>query len=569
MAYDMVIKNARVIDGSGSASFNGDVAIKNGRIALVGRSNDSAKRVIDADGLALSPGFIDHHTHMDAQIFWDPGASASTIHGTTSLVMGNCGITFAPCRPDHHDETLKNFIRVEAMSREVLEKGVPWGWETFGEYLDAVDRQPLGLNVACHIGHNAVRQYVMGTDYARAAKPKEIRAMQAEVRTALRAGAIGLSLNQLPRHVREDGSPVPSAYAADDELFGLAEEMGRFGTGLIQTPSKGMSQPVEEANWHAELSRRSGRPVIWGVAQKAWRRPDIWRAFLDQVDIHIAQGARAYTLTPSHPLLSFTTLAEPDEFEDLPTWAEVFRLPLEERKRAFADPEIRKKLHFEAVEDTTLSNFSRRWDLVMLTGVKLPKHQQFLGQSIAEIAAIQGKDVLDTFLDISLEEDLEARIETAPIQGDPEATAEMLRNPNVIIGISDAGAHATEHAGYGFCTLTLGHWVREKQLMTLEEAVHRLTWVVASLWELPDRGLVRPGYVADLVLFDPDRVGCGELMWAHDMPLGQRRYVQKAHGIEATIVNGEVVVEKGEHTGTRPGKVIRNRLASRRHLTLI
>ncbi len=556
MPYDLLIKGGRIVDGSGLPGFLGDVAVQDGRIAALGRVDGAARRTLDADGLVVAPGFIDPHTHLDAQLFWDPLGTSSCWHGVTSVVIGNCGLTLAPCQAADRDALVGSFVRVEGMSRAALQAGVPWAWETTAEYAAALERR-LGLNVGFLVGHCAVRQAVMGEDAVeRAARPDEIAAMQDLVRAGLDAGALGFSTNRNERHFREDGRPVASRLAAPEEITALASVLAERNAGVLQTTQGGTNTPSDvEAS--AALALALGRPVLWQSILHRWSRPNDWRELLAAAAAGAARGARSYAMTNARPFNNRYTLRNAQEFDELPTWRALMFAPLAERTAAFRDPEVRRKLRWEAVEDPTPRNFHKRWDLVRIIQVARPEHKAYEGLSVAALAEQQGKDVLDAFLDLALAEDLETLFQHPLTNGDEEAVGEILRSPYTIVGQSDAGAHVAIDAGFGYCTLLLGQYVRERGALTLEEAVRKLTFMVASLFELPDRGLLRPGYAADLVVFDPATVGPCEPTLAHDLPAAEPRLLQRATGIHYTIVNGTVLLEGGEHSGSYPGRVLR------------
>ncbi len=556
MPYDLLIKGGRIVDGSGLPAFRGDVAVQDGRIVAVGRVAGPARRVLDADGLAVAPGFIDPHTHLDAQLLWDPLGTSSCWHGVTSVIIGNCGLTLAPCKAADRDGVVGSFVRVEGMSRRALEAGFEWRWESMAEYAATLE-QRLGLNVGFLVGHCAVRQAVMGeASVERAARPDEIVAMQALVHEALDAGALGFSTNQNARHFREDGRPVPSRLATPEEVAALAGVLSERNAGVLQTTQGGMNRPSDvEAT--AELALQLGRPILWQSILHRWSRPTAWRALLDAAARAAARGARTYAMTNARPFNNRYTLRNAQEFDEFPTWRALLFAPLEQRIAAFRDPAVRAKLRWEAVEDPTPTNFHKRWDLVRIIKVARPEHRAYEGLSVAELAQRQGKDVLDAFLDLALAEDLETLFQHPLTNGDEDAVAEILRSPYTVAGQSDAGAHVAIDAGFGYCTLLLGHWVRERGALTLEEAVRKLTFMIASIFEIPDRGLVRPGYWADLVVFDPATVAPCEPELVHDLPAGEPRLVQRARGIEYTVVNGTVLLEHGEHTGAYPGRVLR------------
>jgi N-acyl-D-amino-acid deacylase len=491
MPYDLLIRGGRIYDGSGLPSFLGDVGVAGGRIVEVGRLGTSARRIVDADGLAVAPGFIDFHTHLDAQLFWDPIATSSCWHGVTTVIPGNCGLALAPCKPEDREHLLGSFVRVEAMPLNALKAGISWEWTTFPEYLERLDGR-LGVNVAFLMGHSALRQYVMGEESSeRAATPGEIEAMKRLLREGIAAGAIGFSTNQNPVHMRADGRPIPSRLATDEEIFDLAEVLGELNRGSIQISrgTLGISVGAEESvALFARIASRSGRPVIWQSIAHRWDQPQLWRRLLDLAEATLAQGVRSYPLVNARLFNNRFNLRNAQVFDDLPTWKAVLFLPLEERRRAFSDPETRRRLRTEAVEERKPSRFSRRWDLVYLIRAATPRYKAYEGKSVAEIGRLEGKEVIDAFLDISLEEDLETLFQTSSSNGDEAAVAEMLRHPATLVGQSDAGAHLIYDAGYGYCTRLLGHWVRERRAMTLEEAVRKLTFMVASIFGLDDRG---------------------------------------------------------------------------------
>jgi N-acyl-D-aspartate/D-glutamate deacylase len=540
-------------------SFLGDVAIKDGRIVETGRITAQAQRVIDAHGLAVSPGFIDFHTHLDAQLLWDPIATSSCFHGVTTVIPGNCALALAPCKEQDHDSVLKSFERVEAISLAALRAGVEWDWTTFPQYLDRL-RGRLGVNVGALMGHCALRQFVMGDAATeRAATPAEISHMKEILKEGVRAGAIGFSTNQNPVHMFADGRPIPSRLATNEEIIELACALSEINKGVVQISrgSLGVSVPtVETVKLFEEISSKSGRPVIWQSIAHRWDKPNEWRELLNLAEASLAKGIQSYPLCNARLFNNRLTLKNAQVFDDLPTWKALLFLPLEERTKAFRDAETRRKLRYEAVEEKKPSRFSRRWDLVCLIKAATPANKHLEKKSVAEIAKIRGQDVIDAFLDLSLEEGLDTEFQTSSTNGDEQAVAEIIRSPFVLVGQSDAGAHLIYDAGFGYATRLLGYWVREKKIMSLEEGVRKLTFMAASIFGLQDRGLLRPGMAADLALFDPATIRECDPEMVSDLPGGEKRLIQKANGIEMTLVNGQVLVQHGEHTGALPGAVL-------------
>lgn len=557
MPFDLVIRGGTIYDGSGLPGFLGDVAVQDGRLAEVGGRLGPARREIQADGLAVAPGFIDSHTHLDAQLLWDPFATSSCFHGVTSLITGNCGLSLAPCKPEHRGTLIDIFSRVEDMEAAVLRAAVDWSWTDTAGYLAAIAGRRPALNVGTLVGHCALRQHVMGeASVERAATASEISAMQAELEGSLRAGALGFSTNQNPRHFRADGKPVPTRLAEPAEIEALGDVLGRVGRGIIQMSlAPGGAARIEAI---ASLSLKIRRPVVWNTIVHSWAAPDAWRQQLEATARAFGRGARAWANTNVRAFNNRFTLRKTQEFDEFPTWRALLVGSVEERVAAFRDPAVRKKLRWEAVEDPKPATFHKRWELVFVRQPTLPQNVGLKGKSVAEIARGRGQDVLDAFLDLALEENLDTVFQTPLTNGDPEAVAQIVASPYTVLGQSDAGAHLAADAGFGYCTELLGTFVRQRRALPLEEAVRKLTWMQARVFGIPDRGLLAPGLAADLVVFDPSTVAPREPELAHDLPGGAPRMIQHADGIRLVIVNGEVVVEDGALTGARPGSLLRS-----------
>jgi N-acyl-D-amino-acid deacylase len=554
MPYDLIIKNGKVIDGSGLPGFHGDVAVSGGRIVETGKVNGEARQVLNADGLVVAPGIIDNHTHYDAQVTWDPLCTYSCYHGITTVVIGNCSLAMAPAHKDDRDVLAGVLSHVEAIPLEAIQAGVKWSWETIPEYLNALD-QRLGINVGSLIGHSAVRRYVMGeASQERHATDDEIAAMKAIVREGLEAGSVGVSFERNLRHFDWNGRLAPTNLASDVEIFAVAGVPDEVGRGVIQFGG--------DRNLSTQVAKTSRRPVFYGNITQQAVAPDKWRKQLAEAENMMRQGHRAYQFVMPRPGDLRYTLKTAQHFDALATWKTVMLLPLEERKEAFRDPETRAKLHLEAVETprdpNRVGEFTRRWDLQFVFKPALAKNQHLKGKSVAEIAREQGKDVLDVFLDLALEENLETEFERREVNSDEAAMTALLTSPYTVIGQSDGGAHVVFRTDYSYSTYLLSHWVREREIMSLEDAIRKLTFVPASLFGFFDRGLVRPGMAADLMVFDPATISPLEPGEAHDLPGGAKRRKQLAQGIEWTVVNGQVLLERGEHTGAYPGKVARS-----------
>ncbi|MGN6734125.1 MAG: N-acyl-D-amino-acid deacylase family protein [Candidatus Binatia bacterium] len=554
MAYDIVIRNGKIIDGSGLPGFHGDVAVSGGRIVDIGRVEGEARRVVEADGLVVAPGIIDNHTHYDAQVTWDPLCTYSCYHSVTTVVIGNCSLAMAPAHKEDRDNLAGVLSHVEAIPLEAIQAGVQWSWETIPQYLDALD-QRLGLNVASLIGHSAVRRYVMGDSaQERHATDEEIAAMKAIVREGIEAGAVGVSFERNPRHFDWDGRLAPTNLAADSEIFAVASVIDEVGCGVIQFGG--------DRKLGTEVAKKTRCPVFYGNITQAAVAPDRWRKQLEETESLMRQGHRAYQFVMPRPGDLRYTLKTAQHFDAMATWKKVMLLPREMRMQAFRDPETRAKLHKEAVQTPINANlagdFTRRWDLQFVFKPALAKNECLIGKSVAEIAREQNKDVLDVFLDLALEENLETEFERREVNSDEAAMKALLTSPYTIVGQSDGGAHVVFRTDYSYSTYLLSHWVREKEIMSLEDAIRKLTFIPASLFGLYDRGLVRQGMAADLMVFDPASIAPLEPGEAYDLPGGSRRRKQLAKGIEMTVVNGEVLIEKGEHTGAYPGKVARS-----------
>ncbi len=563
MPFDLAIRGATICDGSGMPAFVGDLAIDAGRLVEVGGRVGRARREFRADGLAAAPGFIDSHTHMDAQVLWDPMITSSPYHGVTSVVTGNCGLSLAPCKARDRDTLLHTFVRVEGMEISVLRAAVEWQWTDFAGYLDALERSQPALNVGALVGHCALRQFVMGEDSVeRPATEAEIGTMRSLLRRAMGAGALGFSTNQNPRHIRDDGKPLPSRLAEFAEIEAMGSVLGELNRGVVQMSSApGGAERVERL---ADFSLLTGRPVIWNSILHSWASPENWRAMLEATEHGFKRGARAWANTNTRAFNNRFTLKDAQEFDEFPTWRGLMLSPIEERGRAFADPATRARLKWEAVDDPRRGTFHKRWDLVYIVKPSLPKNQELKGLSVAELAQRQGKDVLDAFFDLALEENLDTGFRTPLTNGDPDAVGQIVASPYTVLGQSDAGAHLAIDAGFGYCTGLLAQYVRERGAVTLEAAIRKLTWMQAQIFGLTDRGLLRSGMAADVVVFDPATVGPEEAELVHDLPGGAARLVQQAAGIQFVLVNGEPILERGALTGARPGRVLRGGAAGTR-----
>jgi N-acyl-D-amino-acid deacylase len=560
MSYDLLIKNGRIVDGSGGPSYRGDVAVSGGRIVEIGKLSGTAKQTIDAGGQVVAPGFIDNHCHYDAQVTWDPLCSFSCDHGATSVVFGNCSLSLAPVKKDRASQRrLSEFLSyVEAIPMEVLDT-LEFNWETFPQYLDELDRN-LGVNVGNLIGHTAVRYYVMGDEcQKRTATDDEIRRMQDLVREGIKAGALGLSVSRNQGHFDPQGVHIPAIWADEKEIFALGDILRDLGTGLIQSGG-GNGAEMKDALM-SRISEATGRVVVYNNLGQTMRRPGQWQKQIEQVNSTTARGIRAYPMCTPNRITDYFKMRNTQTFRGMKVWHPISLSSPEEQLRAYADPEVRRKLHAEAIEfcdGPPIGICATWWDYMVVQNAVLEKNKWMEGKTLGEIAKAQGKGIIDCLCDLTIEENLDTEWLHGENNVDDNAVAQILTYPNAVIGLSDGGAHVQFQSGFGFSTRLLSEWVREKQAMSLETAVRRLTFESASIFGLYDRGLLRPGMVADVVIFDPDTVKPLPLEVLHDFPTGAKRIKEPAQGIYATFVNGQMLMKEGEHTGALPGRVLRN-----------
>jgi N-acyl-D-aspartate/D-glutamate deacylase len=556
--YDLLIKNGLIVDGSGMPAYHGDLAIKDGKIAEVGKLDGEATRVIDATGQVVSPGFIDNHCHFDAQVTWDPLCTFSPNHGVTTVIFGNCSLGLAPVRATDHEALAMMLARVEAIPIESLAEGLNWDWETFPQYLDVIDRK-LGVNVGVMMGHSAIRQYVMGDEAheREQATVDEIKQMKAIIRDGIRAGAMGLSFDRNRGHLDLLGRKIPGIVAPFDEIYELCSALQGLSAGVLQC---GSAYPHEIKDGFAtKMGEISGRPVVYNQITYNLRVPDQWRTHLDIVEARVKEGRQVYPVINPRPQATRFTMANGQIFDRLPTWQTIMLLEHDEKIAAFSDEGNREKMRRESDGfDLPATAFPIVWDRVYVTRVGDEKNLDLQGKSIAAIAAAQGKHPVDSLLDLAIDEDLKTSFKNSQSGGDDGAMATMLQSPYTVLGLSDAGAHVVFEAGYGYSSIVLGHWVRDEGVLTLEEAIRKLTFMQASIYGMHDRGLLWQGMAADVVIFDLATISADEPDEVYDLPAGMMRLRQKANGVHYTIVNGEVLLEDGVHTGALPGHVMRN-----------
>jgi N-acyl-D-amino-acid deacylase len=580
MAYDLLIRNGRVVDGTGEPAFVADVAVADGKIVGVGKyAGAAARRTLDAEGRVVAPGFIDHHTHFDPQAVWDPYCGSSAHNGHTTVVVGQCGQVIAPVRPGDGEWYLEFFSDAEQIPLGVMKAGLEVSWESVGDYLDTLAKR-RGVNVGTLVGHSGIRRYVMGEAAAERvqATPDEMAAMKRLVAEAMRAGALGFSTAPKDR-----GDPAGTC--DDDERWQLASVLGELGTGVFQVAGGAPGGTAATREVARQLALRTGRPSIYNLVSQPIAQPDEWEKHLKWLEDSFNGGARCYGSCTSVVAGAIFDLRRglnvpQDEdithpegiFRGMPTWDKVMALPYRERMRAFRDPELRRALSAEAVEGAVAAGgmtdrrgrgrgvFNRRWDLVQVFMAQYPRNRGLEGKSVAEIARLQNKSVMDAFLDLSLDEDLQTCFIAIDRNTDPKAQKHILGSRYTVIGTSDGGARPHTADRHEYSTYLLGHWVREEQAMTLEDAVHRLTGKTAMMHDLDDRGFIAAGKAADITIFDPDTIAPKPREPVADLPGGGVQVKREAVGIDHVIVNGTVLLENGQLTGALPGQIIRGPL---------
>jgi len=562
---DLLISNTVLYDGSGRPPARGAVGVAGDRIVKIyglADPTDPARDTLDADGLALMPGIIDNHTHYDAQITWDRTLEPSCGQGVTTVILGNCGFAIAPCRPADREFTMRTLTQVEGMSLAALREGIRWSFETFPQYLDLLEAQGAVPNLAVFIGHSSVRTYVMGADSVRrAAAAPEITRMAALVDEGLRAGAVGFATSTSPAHNGEGGLPVPSRLADETELRELVRCLGTAGRGVFMLTKGGQTR----LEFLEELNRVAcRRPVIVAALLHNRTNPEGVFRELDALQQANARGGTMAGAVSCCPLTMDFTMASPYPLEGLQAWRPALGLDGAAYRATLADPAFRQGLRDELSRPAAFRLFNGEWGEVRVSAAGLPGNADLEQSSVAELAARSGKDPLDLFLDLALEEDLGTVFTATLLNSDEEAVARLLRHPASLVSLSDAGAHLTFFNDAGFGLHLIGHWARERGALSVAAAVRKLTAEPAALFGLADRGRLHPGFAADLVLFDPTRVGRGARQRVYDLPAGAGRLTTPAIGLHGVWVNGtRILDERGlvasvRAGGTRPGRLLRD-----------
>jgi N-acyl-D-amino-acid deacylase len=560
MDFDLLIRGGTLLDGTGRDAVRGDVGIRGGTIVAVGEATGTAGRVLEADGRVVAPGFIDVHTHYDAQVLWDRMLTISPWHGVTTVVMGNCGFGVAPTRPEHRGLIMRTLEKVEGMSLEALEAGLGerWPFETFPEYLDAVERRGTALNVGVLLGHTPLRLYVMGEEATeRPATPDEVARMRALVREAIDAGALGFATSKASTHVGYGGKPVPSRAADLAEIQALAGALGEAGRGIVQaTVGRDLFFPEFEA-----IARATGRPVTWTALLAGMTGPGSHRGLLERSRELVQRGLQVVPQVTCRTLNFEFQFKAPFLFEGMSVFRPVAAADEAGKARLYADAEFRRafKESFDRPRSGAVfagASWARTWISWC------PSEPALEERTVSEVAAERGVHPIDLALDLALATKLEARFRMAVFNHDEDEVVELLRERDTVLGLSDAGAHASQLCDACFATYLLGRWVREKQAIALPEAVRMLTSRPAEVFGIRDRGRLAPGLAADVVVFDPATVGAGPLRRVYDLPAGADRLVSDAAGIDAVVVNGTLVRHEGRDAvapdGPLPGALLRS-----------
>jgi len=560
MPYDIVIRGGKVVDGTGLPGYYADVAIEDERIVKIGRVLDRGGREIDAEGCVVAPGFIDVHTHYDVQLDWDPMASPSCWHGVTTVLTGNCGFTMAPAKPDDVGWLAAMLSRVEGMSKEALARGFEFAGGDFEAFWGRLEGR-LGVNAGGYVGHCAVRRWVMGDDASeRRASEDEIREMQVLVRQAMGQGALGFSTSQIDIHVGDDGREVPSNHASREELLALASVLAEFDHGAIEIIPRSFAEGYneEDRSLLLALARVSGKPIELNILTPTPENPMGWQKTLDFCMEAASNGIRMHPQFTTNKLELHLKLSDTFVFDEMPSWREVLTQCEPERSRRLADPEWRARLQTEWDRDDGRAVAFDLGDLE-IEEVRKEENENLVGRTIGELALERGDEKLDVLLDLALSEDLETNFRTR----NGEIAQQFIRHvvesgiqcPIAMAGSSDGGAHLASFTGADYSTRLLCEWV--PGTISLEQAIWRLAGMPATVHDLRDRGFLRSGAFADVVVFDPARLCSGEAHLVRDFPAGTERYVVEAEGYVATLVNGQVTMEENKPTGVLPGHVLR------------
>ncbi|MGI4813844.1 MAG: N-acyl-D-amino-acid deacylase family protein [Janthinobacterium lividum] len=544
--HDLAIVNVQLYDGSKQASRRGALAVRDGYIIEVGAQVGPARETIDAEGLALAPGIIDTHTHYDAQITWDRTLDPSSRLGVTTVVIGNCGFTIAPCRPADRDRTLRNLTKVEGMPLEALREGTRWDFESVPQYLDMIEAIKPSINVAAFVGHSALRVWALGDEASqRPATGKEVEAMQRVLREAMRAGCIGLASSTLASHSGDEGVPMPSRLADEREFRALVGVLGELGHGVFML-TQGVNLPVSDTALLEEMSASTGVPIMIAAMLHSEAFPQRVFERLDRLTQAQQRGAKLYGQTSCCPLTFEFSMASPYVLEGMTAWKPALEASGEALKDLYRSDAFRQTVRDELSRPAIGRMFNNQWDRTVIAEVVDPKNRALEGRTIESVAREAGQAPLDWLFDFSLSENLGTQFTIQVMNFDAEALARVLRHPNGHIALSDAGAHLSFLCDAGFGLHLLGHWARDLKAMPLEEAVWQLSGRAAEIYGIKDRGRLLPGFAADLLLFDPARVGRTANFRINDLPGGLPRQSSAPIGVRGVWVNGVRILRDDE-----------------------